>query len=73
MSGRSELSNAEWEEKLRKKEAQYQQSLKQLNQRHIEELKEKDAYYEKKMADLKKKAQEDLQSQEKTLEAQKQK
>ena len=39
MSGRSELSNSEWEERLRKKEEEYQRSLQELNKRHIDELK----------------------------------
>lgn len=71
MSGRSELTNAEWEEKLRKKEEEFQLELKERNRKHNEELKEKEGQFEKKLNDLKKKAEEDLKNQEKALEAQK--
>lgn len=73
MSGRSELSNAEWEARLRQKEEEFQLELKERNRKHNEQLKEKELLFEKKMTDIRKKAQEDLKNQEKTLTTQKEK
>lgn len=39
-SSSSELTNAEWLEKLRKKEEEHQKTLADLNKRHNEDLKE---------------------------------
>ncbi len=45
MSGRSELSNAEWLEKLKKKDEECQMLLQESNRKHNESIKELEAKY----------------------------
>lgn len=48
------MSNAEWLEKLRKKEEEHQRALSEINRRNNEEMRDLESKHERKIADLKK-------------------
>ena len=63
LSKNSKMSDAEWLEKLRIKEEEYQKMIQDANKRHIEELQEMEQSKEKAIKDMKKELQDKLAEQ----------